>query len=125
MTKDGAIQSFFESFEIPAFPSTFVPSSGTESPEYPYLTYSAPTGSNLAKLTVIAKVYYRSESWLDLNAKVREISQFVGDWHLLQCDEGAIIVRKSTPFAQPYGEESDDMIKSKILSFEFLFATTY
>lgn len=125
MNKDAAIQSFFESFELPAFPAMSVPTSGDEKPDFPYITYIAPTDSDLERISVSASVYYRSESWAGLNAKVREISESVRRGVVIPCDEGAIIIRKATPFAQPLGDDSDNMIKRKVLMFEFLFATTY
>lgn len=125
MTKDAAIQSFFESFGLPAFPATSVPTSGAEVPSFPYLTYIIPTDSDLGKIAASASVYYRSESWAELNAKVRAISEGVGAGRVVECDNGAVIFRKSTPFAQPLGDDSDNMIKRKVLSFEVLFATTY
>ena len=99
MTKNAAIQSFFESFGLPAYPATSVPTSGDEKPSFPYITYSASTDSDMERTMVSASVWYRSESWTALNAK-------------------------GTPWAQPMGDDSDNMIKRKILNFEFLFATT-
>jgi hypothetical protein len=125
MTKNAAIQSFFESFGLPVYPAVSVPTSGDEKPSFPYITYSAPTDSNMERTMVSASVWYRSESWTALNAMVDTISQYVGTRRTLECDEGGIIVRKGTPFAQPMGDDSDNMIKRKILNFEFLYATIY
>lgn len=125
MTKNAAIQSFFESFGLPAYPATSVPTSGDEKPDFPYITYIASTDQGIERVGVTASVYYRTESWTGINAKVDEISQFVGMGVVLQCDDGAIIVRKGSPWAQPMGDDSDNMIKRKILTFEFLYATTY
>ena len=123
MTKDASIQSFFESFGLPAFPSTSVPTSGDEKPNFPYITYTMPTDSALGKVVASASVYYRSESWTALNQKVHDISEAVGAGITIKCDEGAVIIRKGTPFAQPLGDDSDNMIKRKVLNFEVLFAT--
>ena len=125
MTKDAAIQSFFESFDLPAYPAISVPTSGDEEPVFPYITYTAPTDSNMERMIVNASVWYRSESWVELNAKVRAISQYVDAGHVITCEDGGIIVRKGSPFAQPMGDDADNMIKRKILSFEFLYATVY
>lgn len=123
MTKNAAIQSFFETF-LPAYPTVSVPTSGDEKPSFPYITYSAPTDSDMERTMVSASVWYRSESWTALNAMVDTISEYVGTRRVLECDNGGIIVRKGTPWAQPMGDDSDNMIKRKILNFEFLFATT-
>lgn len=125
MTKEAVIQSFFESYGLPAFPATSVPTSGNELPQFPYITYTAPTDSDLGRFTVTCSVYDRSEGWTGVNAIVRTISQDIMTGKVLECDGGAIIVRKGSPFAQPVGDDSDNMIKRKVLMFDFMFATTY
>lgn len=125
MTKNAAIQEFFSSFGMIAYPSISVPTSGSEAPTFPYITYTVNTDQGIERVAGSASVYYRSEGWTGLNAKVDEISQAVGTGVVLTCDEGGIIVRKGTPWAQPMGDDSDNMIKRKILNFEFLFATVY
>lgn len=124
MTKDAAIQSFFESFGLNAYPATSVPT-GADAPDFPYITYTAPTDTEMERTSVSASVWYRGTNWTGVNAMVKHISQEVGAGIVLQCDEGGIIVRKGTPWAQPMGDDSDNMIKRKILTFEFLFATIY
>lgn len=124
MTKDAAIQSFFESFGLNAYPATSVPT-GDDAPSFPYITYTAPTDSDMGRLSVSASVWYRGTNWTWINAKVKQISQEVGMGMTLECDEGGIIVRRGTPWAQPMGDDSDNMVKRKILNFEFLYATTY
>lgn len=125
MTKNAVIHEFFSGFGLDAYPSSSVPTTGDESPQFPYLTYSANTDSALSRMGVTASLWYRSESWTALNAKVDEISQAIGSGITLDCDEGGIIIRKGSPWAQPLGDDSDNMIKRKILNFEFLYATTY
>ena len=122
---DGVIQSFFESFGLDAYPSVSVPTNRDEKPEFPYITYDAPTDSSMGKVDVHADVWYRSTSWAGVNGKVAEISEMVGDHMQLECDNGGIVVRKGTPFAQPLGDEYDNMIKRKHLIFEFTYATTH
>ena len=124
MTKDAVIQSFFESFGLPAYPAISVPT-GDDAPDFPYITYSAPTDSDLSKVMVTASLWYRSTLWTEVNAMARLISQTIGQSYTLPCDEGGIIVRKGSPWAQPMGDDSDNMIKRKILTFEFTFVTTY
>lgn len=125
MTKNAVIHDFFQGFGLDAYPSTSVPTSGDEKPQFPYLTYAVSTDYGVERLGVTASVWYRSESWTALNAKVDEISQAIGSGVTLECDEGGIVVRKGSPWAQPLGDDSDNMVKRKILTFEFLFATVY
>lgn len=124
MTKEAAIQAFFESFGLNAYPATSVPT-GEQAPAFPYITYNAPTDSDLNRLIVTASVYYRDMSWTGVNAKVRQISETIGDKKIVKCDEGGLIVRKGSPFAQPMSDDADDMVKRKVLTFEFLYATVY
>lgn len=124
MTKNAVIHDFFQGFGLDAYPNTSTPT-GRDRPSFPYLTYSVNTDWWDGRLGVTASLWYRSESWTALNAKVDEISQAIGSGVTLECDEGGIIVRKGSPWAQPLGDDSDNMIKRKILTFEFLFATIY
>ena len=123
MTKNAAIQTFFESFGLPAFPSASVPTSGSEKPSFPYVTYSVQTDSDMATVTCDASLWYRTESWSGINAMTQRVSEYVGTGLLLECDGGGIIIRKGTPFAQPMGDDTDNMIKRKILTFELTFCT--
>lgn len=123
MTKNAAIQAFFSGFGLDAYPSISVPT-GDDAPDYPYVTYTAPTAAALGRVAVQASLWYRSSSWIAINAKVDAISKEIGAGVVIECDDGAIIVRRGSPFAQPMGDDSDNMIKRKILSFEFLYATT-
>ena len=123
MTKNAAIQSFFSGFGLDTYPSTSVPT-GPDAPSFPYLTYTASTACELGRVAVTASLWYRSTSWTALNAKVEQISRAVGTRTVIECDDGAIIIRRGNPWAQPMGDDTDNMIKRKILTFEFLYATT-
>lgn len=121
---DGAIYSFFSSFGLEAFPASSVPT-GDDAPDFPYITYDAPTDSDLSKVSVSADVWYRSPSWAGVNGMVATIAETVGKSYPISCDNGGMIVRKGTPFAQPLADPNDNMIKRKHLIFEFTYVTTY
>ena len=125
MTKNAVIHEFFSGFGLNAYPSVSVPTSGDEMPDFPYLTYSVNTDWGDARNLCTASLWYRSESWTAINAKVDEISQAIGLGITLECDEGGIIVRKGNPWSQPMGDDSDNLVKRKILTFEFLYETIY
>lgn len=124
MTKNAVIQMFFSGYGLQAYPDTSVPT-GSNAPSFPYVTYNASTDSDMGRTTVTASVWYRSMNWTEINAKIDEISADIGTAKTIECENGAIIVRKGTPFAQPLGDNNDDMVKRKVLMFDFLFATTY
>lgn len=125
MTKNAAIHAFFSSFGLPAYPAFSVPTSGDDMPEYPYLTYDAATSSGMDEVSVTASLWYRTEKLTEINAKTEEIAQAVGNEKRLYCDNGGIIVRQGTPFAQPMDDPNDDMVKRKLLTFDFKYATTF
>lgn len=124
MNKHSAIQAFFSGFGLDAFPSISVPT-GSDAPSFPYVTYTAPTDCDMGRVVVTASLWYRSTSFVDLNAKVEAISEAISTASVIECDEGAVIVRRGSPWAQPMGDDSDNMIKRKILTFEFMYATTH
>lgn len=121
MTKAAAIYNFWSSFGITAYEENSV----GKSPEFPYITYQLVTSGMLDHVTGSASVWYRDSSITAINAKVEEISAAIDAGVSLPCDGGAITVRKGTPFSTPLGDEVDDMIKRRILTVDYLFATKY
>lgn len=111
MTKAAALYNFFSGFDIPAYEENSVYSMET-APAYPYLTYEVTTDSfegNDVPLTF--SLWYRSTSWVDINAKSDEISAAIGRGALTSCDKGTILIHRGHPFAQRLGDSSDDMVK--------------
>lgn len=126
MTKAAAIHEFFSRF-LPAYEENSVYGMD-EPPLMPYLTYPLYTGAfdpdnNGASISI--SLWYRSESWIPINAKTEEISQAIGRHGVcLHCDGGLILIRRSdTNFAQSMGDPSDDRIKRKILSLNIEYFT--
>lgn len=118
MTKAATIHAFFSQF-LTAYEENSVYDMD-ESPEFPYLTYQLITGAFDPEnngVSVSVSLWYRSESWLAINAKAEEISKVVGRHGvLLRCDSGRILIRRNdTNFAQSMGDPSDDRVKRKIL----------
>lgn len=121
MTKAAAIFNFWSGFGLTAYEENSLP----KSPEFPYVTYELVTSGDLDHVTASASLWYRDASIVAVNAKVEEISQAIGGGVVLPCESGAIVVRKGTPFSQPMGDDLDDMIKRRILTVDYLFATKY
>ncbi len=126
MTKAAAIHAFFSQFLV-AYEENSVYDMD-EPPEFPYLTYQLITGAFDPEndgVSVSVSLWYRSESWLAINAKSEEISRAIGRHGiLLKCDGGRILIRRSdTNFAQSMGDPSDDRVKRKILSLTIEYFT--
>ena len=120
MTKAAAIYQFWNSFGLTAYEENTVPTDAT----FPYITYQLVTDSFDREVPVTASLWYRSESWTDINAKTEEISHTISrGGKIIPCDGGAIWLKRGQPFAQSMGDESDDLIKRKYLNITAEFVT--
>ena len=126
MTKAAAIHAFFSQF-LKAYEENSVFDTD-EPPVMPYLTYSLTTGAfdpdeNGAPMNV--SLWYRSESWVPVNAKTEEISRAIGRHGVqLRCDGGYIVIRRNnTNFAQSMGDPSDDRVKRKYITLNIEYYT--
>lgn len=96
-----------------------------EKPTFPYLTYELNTDSFDGEAVALsASLWYRSTSWTQANAKAEEISAAIGRiGKIVECDGGYIWIKRRSPFSQSMGDDSDDMIKRKLLSVSVEFWT--
>ena len=120
MTKAAAIYQFWSSFGLTAYEEDTVPTDAA----FPYITYQLVTDSFDRDVSATASLWYRGESWVDINAKTEEISAHIGlGGKIIKCDGGRIWIKRGQPFAQNMGDESDDLIKRKYLNLTFEFLT--
>ena len=120
MTKAAAIYQFWSGFGLTAYEENTVPTDAV----FPYITYQLVTDSFDREVQVTASLWYRSESWTEINAKTEEISQKISrGGRIIPCDGGAIWLKRGQPFAQNMGDESDDLIKRKYLNITAEFMT--
>lgn len=120
MTKAAAIYQFWSGFGLNAYEENTVPTDA----EFPYVTYQLITDSFDRDVAATASLWYRGESWTDINAKTEEISAHIGlGGKIIKCDGGRIWIKRGQPFAQNMGDESDDLIKRKYLNLTFEFMT--
>ena len=123
MTKTAALHSFYSSFGLPAYEENSVPA-GKDAPEFPYLTYNVVTGDFGTETALIVNLWYRSTSWVAANAKAEEISASLGrGGKVIACDEGAIWLRRGSPFAQSMGDPEDEHIKRKYINITAEYLT--
>lgn len=120
MTKAAAIYQFWNSFGLAAYEENTVPTDA----DFPYITYQLVTDSFDREIPLTASLWYRSESWMGINAKTEEISQKISrGGKIISCDDGAIWLKRGQPFAQSMGDESDGLIKRKYLNIAAEFIT--
>lgn len=120
MNKAAAIHQFWSGFGLTAYEENTVPSEAT----FPYITYQLVTDAFDTDVPMTASLWYRGESWVDINAKEREISAYIGiGGVIIKRSDGRIWLKKGTPFAQNMGDESDNLIKRKYLNVTAEFLT--
>lgn len=120
MTKAAAIYQFWSGFGLTAYEENTVPTDAA----FPYITYQLVTDIFDREIPLTASIWYRSESWMAINAKMDEISQKISrGGKIIPCDGGAIWLKRGQPFAQSMGDESDDLIKRKYLNITAEFMT--
>ena len=120
MTKAAAIYQFWSSFGITAYEENTVPTDA----DFPYITYQLVTDSFDREVVASASLWYRSQSWKEINAKTEEISAYIGmGGEKIPCDGGKIWIKRGQPFAQNMGDESDDLIRRKYINVSLEFFT--
>lgn len=123
MTKAAALFNFFSSFGLTAYEENTV-FAMKSSPDFPYITYELKTDDfNGIDVALSFSLWYRSSSWVNINAKSAEISKAIGTGLMLDCDEGRILIHRGHPFATNLGDSSDDMIKRILHSINVRFYT--
>lgn len=118
MTKDQALYSFFNSFDIPAYPNTAVP----EEAKPPYLTYTSVFGSFGYPVSLTINLWYRTESEAIPNAKAQEICDKIGNGYYVKIDNGAILFTVGSPAYQSVTEE-DITIKRRYMNITAEYIT--
>lgn len=120
MTKAAAIDKFFNSFGIPAYPTDEVPDDAV----FPWITYEPIISSYNGQDTVYPtmNVYYRSRRNVEINAKCDEISKALESGIMLNCDDGNIAVYLSGSWDK-LTDKADEAIKRKYTTLQMTFNT--
>ena len=125
MDKWEGLQSFWESFGIPAYDENSVP----DDAQMPYITYQAAVGAFEDIVPLSASVWYYGTSWKDISRKVDEISRSLAGWNLVKLDDGQYIFlakQRDSQFAQRAADEADnDLVKRIYLTLFAEFFTRY
>ena len=106
--KEQAINSFWNSFDVPAYDENTVPATAG----YPHITYNVQTDSLDNVVDLYASLWYKSTSWKDITLKAQEIEKRLGEKGgvLLELNVGYAYITKGTPFMQRMAD-SDDSIR--------------
>lgn len=115
--------AFWDSFGVPAFEQSSV---GIEdrAPNFPYITYEAIDGEFGADVYASASIWTRSASWAEADRIYHMVNN--GLPAIVDYDydfaRGIIWITKDDSFARNMGDESDSMIKRKLLTVVYHFA---
>ena len=113
-TKWTAINTFWNSFGIPAYDENTVP----DDAEMPYITYEAATGGMDFKTPLNAHIYYKTTSWQGISDKADQIQDYISGGVGITYDGGRLWITERTPFAQRMaeaGEGTDALTVRRIL----------
>lgn len=120
MTQTAAQQWFFSQFELTAYPVTSVP----DTVEFPYITYTPYIGVWEGTATITCELWYYTSSEAIPNAKVKEISDYIGlGGKIVPCDGGALWFKHGSPFAQSLRDEVSVDIKRRYININIDFLT--
>lgn len=121
MTEMGALQEFFSSFGIDAYPASSV--SNEADLTFPYLTYEpafdAFGGGNV---NITVNLWYCTTDETQPNAKARELLSKMGT--RIKCDNGYIWLKKGSPWCQTLSDDTNPSIKRRYINVECEFLTT-
>lgn len=119
MDKGQAIKSLWSSFGIPAYDEYTVP----DNAEMPYITFNVVDDKLDRPVVLHGSLWYRSTSWSDIEAKKKEIADYLEGFVTLKLDNGWLWVVQGSPFAQRMNDPDDDMIRRMYINIQAEFLT--
>ena len=122
MNKYQALHDFWSSFDLPAYDTHSVPA-GTK---LPYLTYSVSVGAIDEPVFMSVSLWYRSDSWAEIDSKANEIEARLGTGgEVLKLDNGRLFLFRGTPFARRLNDMNDTKIKQIFINIGAEFFTAH
>lgn len=119
MTKTEALYAFWSGFGLTAYPTVAEPDTA-----FPYLVYEPTVGTiDDGEIQIAVNLWYYGGGETAINAKVQEISSKISAGVYIECDGGAILIQRGTPFAQAQTDQADDNIKGRYLNILVTYLT--
>lgn len=121
MTKEAALQVFFEEFGINVYAASAVPEDVT----FPWLTYELSIGTwESGELGLTVNLWYYTTSEAEPNAKAREMSEAIGYGGTTRaCDGGFLWIKRGNPWCQSLGDDTDKNIKRRYMNVSVEYMT--
>ena len=118
MDKLQALQSFWSGFNLTAYDENTVP----DNAELPYITYSASVDNFDNPISHTASLWYYGNSWGAITAKEKEIaSRITRGGTVVRYDDGAMWIKRGTPWAQRLSDPSNYTIRRVVLNLTIEF----
>lgn len=115
-----AVHSFWNSFGISAYLNTNVP----DKAKFPFITYELKTGGFAESVDITVGLWDYGSSESSINKLVEQISSTLKDGgKVIHCDEGALWIKKASPFAIALRDETDSSIRHRQLNIIIEFFT--
>lgn len=119
MTKAEALHEFMSSFGLAAYPVQ-----AEAGAEFPYLVYEPVFGSiDDGAIPLIVNLWFYGDSYLPIVRKAQDISEQIGGGVFVECDGGAILIQRGSPFSQPQSDAADDRIKGRYINLTAEYLT--
>lgn len=120
MTKDKALHAWFSQF-LTAYPTSSVPDDAV----FPWLTYELITGAwDSGEIGLTVNLWHYTTQEAEPNAKAQEISDAIGlGGVFVPCDDGAIWIKRGSPWCQNVRDDSDANIKRRYLNVTIEYIT--
>lgn len=118
MNKAQTINSFWNSFGIPAYDMYTVPNDA----QMPYITYEYAEDNFDNTVILSASIWYKSTSWEGITCKAAEIAGDIGNGKILKTDGGCIYITRGTPYMQRLSD-TDDSVRRIYINIQVEYMT--
>ena len=118
MTIGKALNEYFNSFGINAYPDT----SDLEGVTFPYMTYSTQVDGFGHEVSITAQAWFKTDSEATPNAKVKEIMEAIGmGGKTLAYDDGIMWLKCGNPFCINSTAQNDASLKLRQMNITIEF----
>ena len=123
MDKQQAMQTFWESFGIPAYNEVQIPEEADINQGY--ITYQKIFGDFESTVYPTAAIWTRGTSWRQADDLENRISAALEGGYTLDTDSGHIQINKGSPFSQQITEDQDRLVKGYRLTLQMEFLSAH
>lgn len=120
MDKSQALNTFWASFDIPAYDQYTVP----DDTPMPYITYENATDNVNNDVPITASIWYRDHGWGAISQKADEIANKIGySYYIMAIDGGYMVVKRDNVFSQRMNDPDDPDVRRILISVLVEFLT--